>query len=257
MSDSPSSVAAAVPAALRRARNPASHTPVTTRLATPAGPAVLCRSDRTTLAISVLPDGTLELVAPHDSTEAEIVARVGKRLRWIVRQRTAFAAMNRDRMPLRYESGATHRYLGRQYRLKISRGTPMSVRLVGAYFRITTSSGSAAEAETALSAWLRGKAVEQFTARLAKWERWCAARKLPVPRLRLLRMPKRWGSSHRDGRIYLNPELVKAPALCIDYVIAHEICHLKHPQHDRAFFKLLDQTVPNWRAIKARLEQIQ
>jgi predicted metal-dependent hydrolase len=68
-------------------------------------------------------------------------------------------------------------------------------------------------------------------------------------------MPKRWGSSHRDGRIYLNPELVKAPAICVDYVIAHEICHLKHPQHDRAFFRLLGEVFPNWQAVKARLER--
>ena len=224
-------------------------------LATPAGPAVLRRSDRATLAISVLPDGTLDLVAPRDCTEADIASRVGKRLRWIVRQRTTFADMNRDRMPLRYESGATHRYLGRQYRLKIHRGQPTGVRLIGAYFRITTPNGSLAEAETALNAWLRGKAVEQFTARLAKWEQWCVARKLPVPIVHLLRMPKRWGSSHRDGRIYLNPELVKAPAICIDYVIAHEICHLKRPQHDRAFFQLLSEVFPNWHAVKARLER--
>lgn len=226
-------------------------------LATPAGPAVLRRSNRATLAISVLPDGTLDLVAPLDCTELDIRLRVSKRLRWIVRQRTIFSDMNRDRMPLRYESGATHRYLGRQYRLKIQRGQPAGVRLVGAYFRITTPSGSAAEVETALNSWLRGNAVEQFTTRLAKWEPWCASRKLPLPRLHLLRMPKRWGSSHRDGRIYLNPELVKAPAICIEYVIAHEICHLKYPQHDRSFFKLLSQTVPNWRAIKSRLEQLQ
>ncbi len=225
-------------------------------LGTPAGPAVLRRTDRASLAISVLPDGTIDLVAPLDARESDIAARVGKRLRWIVRQRTTFADMNRGRMPLRYESGATHRYLGRQYRLKIQRGQPTSVRLVGAYFHITTPNGSPAEAETALNAWLRGKAVEQFTARLAKWEPWCAARKLPAPRLRLLRMPKRWGSSHRDGRIYLNPDLVKAPAICVDYVIAHEVCHLKHPQHDRAFFKLLDQTVPNRCTIKARLEHL-
>lgn len=229
--------------------------PVT--IPTPAGPAELRRSDRTTLAISVLPDGTLDLVAPLDCTEADIVAKVGKRLRWIVRQRSAFASMNRNRMPLSYESGATHRYLGRQYRLKIRKGEPTSVRLVGAYFQITTKTGTPQEARTALNAWLREKAVEQFSARLAKWDGWCRERKLSVPRVRLLRMPKRWGSSHRDGRIYLNPELVKAPAICIDYVIAHEVCHLKHPQHDRAFFKLLDQTVPNWRTIKARLEQLQ
>jgi predicted metal-dependent hydrolase len=225
-------------------------------IATPAGPAVLRRSGRGTLAISVLPDGTLELTAPLDCTEAEIVGKVGKRLRWIVRQRSAFAAMNRNRMLIRYESGATHRYLGHQYRLKIRRGDPTGVRLIGAYFQIATRNGTPQEAEVALNAWLRGKAVEQFSARLAKWEPWCRDRKLPVPRVRLWRMPKRWGSSHRDGRIYLNPELVKAPSICIDYVIAHEVCHLKHPQHDRAFFRLLDQTVPDWRSIKARLEQL-
>ena len=225
------------------------------QLATPAGPAVLRRSGRATLAISVLPDGTLDLVAPRDSRESDIVAKVGKRLRWIVRQRTTFADMHRNRVPLRYESGATHHYLGRQYRLKIQRGQSIGVRLIGAYFRITTPNGSPAEAEFALNAWLRGKAVDQFTARLAKWGPWCAARKLPDPKARLLRMPKRWGSSHRDGRIYLNPDLVKAPAICIDYVIAHEICHLKRPQHDRAFFQLLSEVFPSWYAVKARLER--
>jgi predicted metal-dependent hydrolase len=69
-------------------------------------------------------------------------------------------------------------------------------------------------------------------------------------------MPKRWGSAHPDGRVYLNPDLVKAPPLCIDYVIAHEVCHLKHPQHDRAFFHLLDQVCPDWRRIKTRLEHL-
>ena len=92
------------------------------QIATPAGPAVLRRSDRATLAISVLPNGTLDLVAPRDCTEADVVAKVSKRLRWIVRQRTTFADMNRDRMPLRYESGATHRYLGRNRRRTEHRG---------------------------------------------------------------------------------------------------------------------------------------
>lgn len=69
-------------------------------------------------------------------------------------------------------------------------------------------------------------------------------------------MPKRWGSSHRDGRILLNPELVKAPAICVDYVIAHEICHLKHPHHGRAFFRLLSEMFPGWQQVKARLEKV-
>lgn len=226
-------------------------------LDTPAGPAVLRRSSRATLAISVLPEGALELVAPRASTEADIIAVVRRRLLWIVRQRTTFADMNRNRAPLRYEAGATHRYLGRQYRLKLTRGPVSQVRLSGGYFHITTPTSTLTEVESALADWYRAKALEQFSARLAKWVDWCVRKSLPAPRLRLLRMPKRWGSAHTDGRIYLNPELVKAPSICIDYVIAHEVCHLKHPQHDRAFFRLLDQTFPGWREVKARLEALQ
>ena len=114
---------------------------------------------------------------------------------------------------------------------------------MGRYFQVATKSGTPVEVETLLNTWFRDKAVEQFSSRLAKWEEWCAARKLPAPRVLLLRMPKRWGSSHRDGRIYLNPELVKAPSICIDYVITHEVCHLGHPQHDRCFFSLLEQKI--------------
>ena len=72
--------------------------------------------------------------------------------------------------------------------------------------------------------------------------------------LHLLDMPKRWGSAHRNGRISLNPELVRAPSSCIDYVIAHEICHIKHPQHDKEFYAQLEKLCPRWRAIKQRLE---
>jgi hypothetical protein len=69
-------------------------------------------------------------------------------------------------------------------------------------------------------------------------------------------MSKRWGSSHRDGRILLNPDLVKAPAICVDYVIAHEVCHLKHPDHGRAFLRLMGQVFPDWRRVRSVLDRL-
>ena len=214
------------------------------------------RSDRTTLAISVRPDGTLELKAPKTATIAAIQARVETRLRWIVRQRLQFRELQRDRVGLRYESGATHTYLGRQYRLKVTAAAKASVRLKGAYIHIASPSKRPAKVRLLLDGWLRERAQAQFLARIEKWQPWCQARRLPTPTARLLRMPKRWGSAHSDGRILLNPELVKAPAICVDYVIAHEICHLKHPRHDRAFFRLLSEVFPRWQAVRFRLERI-
>ncbi len=226
-------------------------------LETPAGPAVLKRTARKTLAIGVLPDGTLELTAPLDADESSILAKVGKRAKWIERQRRAFAEMNATRTPRRYVSGATHRYLGRQYRLKIIRGPVPSVRLRGAYFHVASPIGTPDEVRGQLDEWFRDKARSQFQRRLESWVPWCRRHHLPEPRLSLRRMRKRWGSAGTDGRIALNPELIHAPSACIEYVIVHELCHLRHPNHNRAFFEMLDAVLPDWRQRKDRLEKVE
>lgn len=213
-------------------------------------------SRRRTLAISVLPDGTVEVVAPVGAEIEKIREKVEKRVGWILRQRRVFAALSARRPPRRYCAGATHRYLGRQYRLKVTVGEEQSVKLKGAYLCIVSRTGSDKSVAALLAGWMRDRAENQFSRRLEKRRKWCADQRLPEPRLRLLAMPKRWGSSHKDGWIALNPLLVRAPSVCIDYVIAHELCHLKHPQHDKAFFVELDRLCPKWKATKLRLESL-
>ena len=218
------------------------------------GTAVLKRTARKTLAISVHPDGTLELVAPMDASEENIASKLEKRRKWIITQRRRFAAMNATRPTPRYVTGATHRYLGRQYRLKVSHGIGHGVLLMGGFFHVTTRSGEPAEVKTLLEKWFRGKAAEQLAKRVESWVPWCARHKLPRPTMRLLKMPKRWRSAGADGRIALNPELIHMPSRCIDYVVIHEICHLRHPNHGTHFHRLLTSLMPDWRTVKERLE---
>lgn len=222
---------------------------------TVVGKAKLKRTNRKTLAISVLPDGTLELIAPAKASEALILVKVLKRKAWIMTQRRAFKEINAVRPPSRYVSGATHRYLGRQYRLKITQAETARVSLRGGYFEMQVPQLDAVSVKKALTQWFRHRAKEQFTRRLERWNEWCRQRRLPEPRLRLLSMPKRWGSALKDGTVCLNPELIKAPSVCVDYVIAHEVCHLRHPDHGRAFWNLLSQVCPNWKQLKQRLEE--
>jgi predicted metal-dependent hydrolase len=223
-------------------------------LNTPLGPATLKRTTRKTLAISVLPDGALELIAPRSASEQDILAKIAKRSKWISAQRWAFQQMNAVPAPKRYVAGATHRYLGRQYRLKLLTGNPPEAKLKGAYFLVTTPLRSPKEVETALGNWFRARAREQFAKRIEAWAPWCRKHHLPNPRLQIRFMKKRWGSAGAGGRIALNPELIHMPAPCIDYVVIHEICHLRHPAHDKSFFRLLTTLLPNWRALKKRLE---
>lgn len=223
-------------------------------LETPLGRALLKRSSRKTLAISVLPDGSLELAAPESASEEAILAKVLKRKRWIANQRLSFREMNVSQSVRRYVTGATHRYLGRQYRLKVVLHENSGVTLRGGFFWIRTPDPAESAVQSLLNSWFRAKAREQFSRRVEEWSEWCQKRKLPIPRLRILRMAKRWGSASPDGRICLNPELIHVPGPCVDYVIAHEVCHLLHPAHDRFFFRQLTLLMPHWRQLKARLE---
>lgn len=224
------------------------------RISTVIGQCFLKRSRRRTLAISVLPNGAVEVVAPLTAGLPEIKAKIQRRSGWIMRQRRLFMALRVERPARRYCNGATHRYLGRQYRLKVSKVARSDVKLRGAYLHISSPSLTSSAIAALLAGWMRGRAKDQFERRLGKWRAWCVTRGLPDPTLHLLAMPKRWGSTHSDGRMYLNPELVRAPALCIDYVITHEVCHLKHPRHDKGFYAELEKLCPKWRTLKQRLE---
>jgi hypothetical protein len=67
-------------------------------------------------------------------------------------------------------------------------------------------------------------------------------------------MQKQWGSCSPEGRITLNPNLVKAKRDCVDYVILHELCHLAEHNHSEHFYRLMAQVMPNWQVVKKELD---
>jgi predicted metal-dependent hydrolase len=216
---------------------------------------LLSRRERKTLAITVHPDLRVEVIAPVEAEEVAIIRRVQSRARWILRQRRQFLSWMPKPTPRRYRSGETHRYLGRQYRLRIVSDTIPRVSLKSGFIEIRqTDATDSAAARRQLDQWMRKQADRRFRNELGKALKRLAIHQLRQPTLRLLRMPKRWGSCTAKGEILLNPELIKTPAVCVEYVILHELCHLKHPNHSAAFFRMLDAVLPDWRERKQRLE---
>ncbi|MFH5806169.1 M48 family metallopeptidase [Alienimonas sp. DA493] len=66
------------------------------------------------------------------------------------------------------------------------------------------------------------------------------------PEVRLRAMRRRWGSCTRGGTILLHPALARAPRPCVEYVVAHEFCHLLEFGHGRPFYRLLTTVLPDW-----------
>jgi predicted metal-dependent hydrolase len=212
-------------------------------------------SPRRRLSITVEPHGEVVVKAPAESTFELVLDEIRKKGGWIIRQRDQFAAFGPAMPPKRYVSGETHRYLGRQYRLRVTQGKPPSVKLIGRYFEIVTPDKLDTEAvQTQLDGWYRRRAQRTFTEHLERSLMSSYFRRLASPEWSIRRMKRRWGSCTKDGTILLNVLLIQASPRCIDYVITHELCHLIHHNHDAAFFRLLDRVMPDWRERKQKLE---
>jgi predicted metal-dependent hydrolase len=213
-------------------------------------------SARATMAITVFPESAIRVIAPTGTSQKEVEDRLRKRARWIIRQLMHFEQF-RPRSPARrYVGGETHLYLGRQYRLKLRKGPEEEVKLKGAFLCVAApESHEAHVVKRLVSGWYREKGrariCDRFERVSARFEKMGC--RPPVPIFRSMR--RRWGSLSSNGRISLNPELIRAPIVCIDYVITHELVHLIHRNHGPAFYKLLETLMPDWRGRKERLER--
>lgn len=219
-------------------------------------PCTVRRTKRSTLELAVHPDGSVVVTAPENASDERIRALVGKRMRWLRRQLERFESLPVPPPPRRYQSGETHRYLGRQYRLRVRRGRTDSVRLEGVLLVVTTTSPSDRQRVRLLvEGWYMTRASAVLGARLAHCiHKWRAAQ-LSAPTLAIRRMARRWGSCSPAGRVTLNVDLVKVPTACIDYVIVHELCHLRALNHGREFRTLLARRMPDWERRRDKLDR--
>lgn len=209
------------------------------------------------VAIHVMPDGSVQVDAPEDSSLLEVKKAVRLRARWIWHQLEMLRERQRHVLPREYVSGETHFYLGRRHMLKVQVGqqADAGVRLWRGRLEVTTPLRDAGTVRRLLDVWYRERAKDVFARVLVDL---AARMSLPQPMSawRLLSMRTQWGSCSPKGNLLLNPFLVKAPRACIEYVVAHELCHLKEHNHSERFYRLLGTVLPDWELRKDELDNL-
>jgi predicted metal-dependent hydrolase len=214
----------------------------------------IVRKDIKNLHIGVYPPGgRVRVAAPLRLDDAAVRLAVVSRLGWIHRQQSAFAQQERQSQR-EMVTGESHYFRGRRYLLDvIAHEGPASVRVANnttMVLRVRPGTDRDARA-TVLEKWYRSRLKEQLPPLLSLWEQRAG---VMVADARIRKMKTRWGScSAEAGRIWLNLELAKKPASCLEYVLVHELVHLLERRHTDRFRELMDGIMPAWRLARDEL----
>lgn len=211
-------------------------------------------SDRQSLGITITPDMVVLVKAPLGTPIEKVKEKVKKKASWIIKQQSFFLGFYPKTPVRKYISGESHLYLGRQYRLKISTGKKPEVKYKGRFIEVVSKDKS--KVKMLMKQWYRHKAKEKFAViaepLIIRFKKY----KVEPTGIFIQEMSKRWGSCTSKGKIILNPELIKAPTPCIEYVILHELCHLVHHDHTQKFIDLQTKEMPGWEKWKSKLERL-
>lgn len=214
-------------------------------------------SRRKTVALSYGSDG-LEVLAPSDMSSDRIEEHVRGKARWILSKRATWIEVGGGHAPREFCAGEGFAYLGRTYRLKLvlpEDGLASRTKLRGGYLRVPVRKGMAdkeraLEVRRKLRIWYKDRARAKLNQRCKLYAEKLA---LPAPALTIHDQQKRWGSCDKQGRLRFNWRIIMAPLPLVDYVIAHELCHLIEFNHSRAFWRQLETIYPETQRARERL----
>lgn len=200
--------------------------------------------------------GRLRVVVPRRLSRSDVHRTLQDSADYVARFLDEARARRAQQHRPRYVDGEKHLLLGRHYPLDIRVWPGERRRVEWMSDRIRVIVPEKPGPDTVRDVLLQGYrqlALDEFADRLhaislqAPW-----ARRQPPP-LRVRRMRASWGTCSVDGIITLNPLLLRAPSRCVDYVIVHEVCHLREHNHSSRFYALQEQLYPGWQKARQQL----
>lgn len=217
----------------------------------------LRRSQRKTLGISVSPDQTVVVSAPKTAAFGDIESRIRRRAGWILEKQAEFSSLSVQATPREFKPGETFLHLGQQYRLKVDPDRAGVFREGSRIIVGMVQPNEARRIRNRLVRWYLKEARQHLPAAL---ERCLPAFRCEIqsrPKLLIRPIKKRWGSYvSATNTLILNRSLVQVSTPLIDYVITHELAHLRHNDHGPAFLAHLKEKMPDWRKRKLALDQL-
>lgn len=215
---------------------------------------------RKNASLAVYPMKLVEITVPHDLKKEHVQILVRKKADWIIKQILWFEEITLIDSSKEYVNGETYLYLGRQYRLKIiTEDGKAQAKLIGKYLTVTLPSNvnvhkrkTKKTTKAAIWQWYR----EQLQMKISEAiRRYCKKLGIKEPRFMIKNQYKRWGSCTSKNQLIFNFRIAMAPMSQLEYVVAHEMCHIKYKDHSNKYWKLLCSIMPDYEIRKEALRK--
>lgn len=213
-------------------------------------------SKRRTLGISILPDSTVVVRVPYRTTDKTINRIVQEKASWIIKHRDSFRRQETSKLNRSYINGESHLFRGNESVLKIELSRRSYVRFYDGTIAIGLGKPEDPKAiKRMLYKGYKAEAINTIPGIFNKILQKHDNQMFKPAGLIFRTMKRRWGSCSNKGIITLSTELIKLPDLFIEYVVIHELCHLKHHNHGVGYYKLLSELFPEWKQVRRGLKQ--
>jgi predicted metal-dependent hydrolase len=213
-------------------------------------------SGRRTIGISVLPDSSVVVRAPYLTTQKTINRLVQEKAAWIIKHRDRYKGKEHTKIKRQYINGEIHLFRGRESVLNIRKSDRPFVLFNDSVIEI----GLNRTEDPQIVKWLlyqgyKNEARKIFPDLLKEVLRKYEDQMFRPAGLIIRTMKSRWGSCSHKGKITLSTELIKLSDVYIEYVILHELCHLRHHNHGAGYYKLLSELYPEWKTVRKDLRR--
>lgn len=216
---------------------------------------------RRSVAIAIDASARVTVSIPHFLKRSLVQDIVRKRAQWILDKQAHFEKLGRLYPEKTYANGEEVLLLGERYYLQIrEEGNAQACETlpeperkillrIPANLEALQKTGTIKET---LQSWYLAEASRIIKPRVKYFQSLLG---LISKKVMVKKQEKRWGSCSRGGEIRFNWKLIMAPQAVIDYVIAHEICHLRHMNHSPSFWNLVATVVPDYKKHRAWLRE--
>ena len=204
--------------------------------------------------LRIKPNMEIYISAPMNLHSDYIENFIRSKEKWIKQVLQKIEEAKQNQLPSQYLSGEKHKYLGKEYELEVKQGNSNRVSLKEGKIILTVISNifeNSDEKKKVMEKWYFENAQKVFVNAIQKW---LEILDESIEKLSIKPMKSRWGSCNYVKRyINLNTELIKRTQFEIEYVVLHELTHLKYPNHGKGFYRYIENYMPNYKMAEKML----